>query len=577
MTRPTGANRVTRRYLAAIDRATGLATPWNPNDPARVLLHTPTPVSALAADAVHVYFASATTGEVLRADRATADVDQTWRVVVSRAGGTPGSVTTMAVTGGLVYLGGEFDAVSGTTFRADRRGARWRRWAPTARSAPGRRRSTAPNPARSIRSLLALGRTIYLGGDFTSVAAQFRPGFAAVDPGDGRAHAARDVRARRHAHLRPGHRRRPDLRGRRDVRGAARGRRQHPRHASHAVRPDRRRRAVERGLRGGPALRRARVRHRHGRADGAATRRGRRCSPTTRAWCTCPTTTAASSTTRRCPAIRPDPPTLAALATGNRVDVSWTRALDRRRALELHAVCGHGAGRDQPGLGGVPRHDELHDHRARRHLLPHRRGAQRRRRRARRRTKCAVQVGLLSRRRRRRGRCRSPPPAPRSTLTWGAAPTASAYVLEAGQSPGSANLGVVRAAEHDVARRLAAARRLLRARAGGQRLRHQSAVERGGHHARRQRGGARAAHRPHGGVSGNVVTLAWTPPTSGGTPAGYQVEAGTVPGGVIAAVDDRGTGTGRAWRTERHLLRARASFNAAGAGAATADVTVVVP
>ena len=48
MTRPTGTNRVTRRYLAAIDRATGLARPWNPNDSGRVLLHTASPVSAIA-------------------------------------------------------------------------------------------------------------------------------------------------------------------------------------------------------------------------------------------------------------------------------------------------------------------------------------------------------------------------------------------------------------------------------------------------------------------------------------------------------------------------------------------------
>ena len=43
-----------------------------------------------------------------------------------------------------------------------------------------------------------------------------------------RAHAARDVRARRHPHLRPGHRRRADLRGGRDVWGAAGRLDQHP-------------------------------------------------------------------------------------------------------------------------------------------------------------------------------------------------------------------------------------------------------------------------------------------------------------------------------------------------------------
>ncbi len=110
MTRPTGANRVTRRYLAAIDRASGVATAWNPNDSGRVLLHTASPVSALAIEGGYLYFASATTGEVLRADLVTADVDQDWRLVVSRTGGLSGSIVAMVVRAGVIYLGGDFDA-----------------------------------------------------------------------------------------------------------------------------------------------------------------------------------------------------------------------------------------------------------------------------------------------------------------------------------------------------------------------------------------------------------------------------------------------------------------------------------
>ncbi len=113
MSRPTGTNLVTRRYLAAVDRATGLATPWDPNDAARVLLHQPTPVSAIAADDRHVYFASATSGEVRRADVVSADVDQNWRLVVSRSGGLPGTVKALAISNGTLYLGGEFDSLSG--------------------------------------------------------------------------------------------------------------------------------------------------------------------------------------------------------------------------------------------------------------------------------------------------------------------------------------------------------------------------------------------------------------------------------------------------------------------------------
>ena len=96
MTRPTGTNRIVRRYLAAIDAATGAVTGWYPNDPTRLLYHTVSPVSALAADGTYLYFASATTGEVQRADLGTATVDQHLairRLAVQRtAGRGPGDV-----------------------------------------------------------------------------------------------------------------------------------------------------------------------------------------------------------------------------------------------------------------------------------------------------------------------------------------------------------------------------------------------------------------------------------------------------------------------------------------------------
>ena len=184
MTRPTGINRVTRRYLAAIDRATGLATAWNPNDSSRVLLHTVSAVSAVAVEGGHVYFASATTGEVLRADRITAEVDQNWRLVLRRTGGQPGSIVSMVVSGGALYLGGEFDTISGTSIAPTPRRALaaagvdgvLRSWAPAVDGGDG---------ATLIRALLPLGATIYLGGEFTSVNSQFRLGFGAVDANTG--------------------------------------------------------------------------------------------------------------------------------------------------------------------------------------------------------------------------------------------------------------------------------------------------------------------------------------------------------------------------------------------------------
>lgn len=178
--RPIGANRVTRRYLGSIDRTTGVPTAWDPNDPSTALLHTPSPVSALAVDATHVYFASATNGQVLRADRVTAAVDQGWQAVVTRSDGTPGAVTSMAVANGLVYIGGTFDAVSGTNFSATPRqwlaaiglDGRLATWAPSLDGNPG---------GTWFRALLAESGTIYLAGDFTAVNGLYLLGYAAVD------------------------------------------------------------------------------------------------------------------------------------------------------------------------------------------------------------------------------------------------------------------------------------------------------------------------------------------------------------------------------------------------------------
>jgi len=180
MTRPTGTNRFTRHYLAAVDASTGMATAWNPNDPARQLRHVVSPVSAMVTDGTYLYFASATTGELLRADLAAATVDQNWRFVVSRSDGQPGSIDMMIERNGTVYLGGEFELIAGVGVASAQRhkiaavgadGA-LRRWAPALDGPPG---------VRILQAMLPIDSTIYLAGWFSFVNGQFRPGFAAVD------------------------------------------------------------------------------------------------------------------------------------------------------------------------------------------------------------------------------------------------------------------------------------------------------------------------------------------------------------------------------------------------------------
>ena len=79
-------------------------------------------------------------------------------------------------------------------------------------------------------------------------------------------------------------------------------------------------------------------------------------------------------------------------------------------------------------------------------------------------------------------------------------------------------------------------------------------------------------------VVGHAVAIVWTPPTSGGTPSGYRLEAGYAPGAANAAVLNT-TAPGFAAAgvpAATYYVRVRA-FNAAGASPPTADIVVTVP
>lgn len=571
-TRPTSSNRVTRRYLAAIDRTTGIATAWNPNDPARVLLHQPTPVAALTVDATFAYFASATTGEVLRADLATGDVDQTWRVVVTRTDNSPGVVSSMVNADGFVYLGGDFDRISGTAIPTTTRRAlaaigvdgRLSPWAPAL---------DGPSGPTLVRSLLAQGRTIYLGGDFTSVNTQFRIGFAAVDGVSG-------VLSQ------------PEMfvLGETSIYGMA----------SDGVQI-----FVAGASFGAPLVGAVSV------PDSQLTQFGPTGGvvPTSAAFvagrlyagleydpdAAAPTASQArwgrvtaddqglvhildDGTLEYYPALPgnpPEPPVLVATSSDNTVFASWTPSPGGGAPTSYTLFAGSAPG--AANLAAIPIRGATsftataptglyyltvvarngYGASAPSNEVP-------------------VQLG-----------CVAPPPPPgplaflkagsNVALTWGSALSASSYALEAGLSPGAADLGTIPLG--NVTTFTAAAplgTYYVRVRAA-----NRCGVSGASNEVAIVLDGSTALPGTPTGftatVNARTVTMAWTPAATGGLPAGFQVEAGVTPGGVIAVLPTTATRlvVTNAPSGTFHL-RVRA-VNAAGPGAPTADVTITVP
>ena len=572
-TRPLSGARVTRRYLAAVDRATGAFKSWNPNDSGIVLKHTPSPVSALGVHGRHLYFASATTGQVLRADLVTAEVDENWRFAVTRAGGLPGSIVAMVVHGGVIYLGGDFTTIAGLSIPPTARRAVaavdvdgvLRSWAPFL---------DAPEGATLIRRLLPLGSTIYLGGDFTSVNGALRLGFGAVDGATGelvqpelftlggtRIHGlATDGVQIFVAGVSFG----APLVGSASIPGSVLA----PYGPTGGVVPTSAAFVAGRLYAG----------REYDPEAGAPTAR-------TTAW---NEVFADGSGLLHLPAAGgaeyyaavpgnpPGPPTLSSTVIGNTVRLSWTASptggtptsytifagsvpglynfggANVGNASSFTTAVGNGTyyvavvGRN--GFGPGPLSNEV-----------------------------TVQVGPPP--------CTVAPTAPGPltvttaattvSLQWGASPTAAAYLLDVGSGPGAANLGSFPLS--NVTSLVVAAPigtyyvRVRAASACGVSLpSNEVAIVVDGSVPLPQAPTGLAAT-----VVGNAVGITWAPPTSGGTPSGYRLEAGYAPGAADGAINTTATTFAAAGvPPATYYVRVRA-FNAAGLGPVTPDIVVV--
>ena len=160
-----------RNRVAALDETSGLATPWNP-DASDV-------VRALAVDGNTIYVggdfvtdprlpATATIGGQPRnhvaAIEAATGLATPWNPDV------PTWVRGLAVSGGSVYVGGDYIAAAYDIITAQR--TTW-----------------DPRPNAKVRALSASGGMLYVGGEFTSVGGQGRPRIAALDTDTGEATA----------------------------------------------------------------------------------------------------------------------------------------------------------------------------------------------------------------------------------------------------------------------------------------------------------------------------------------------------------------------------------------------------
>jgi hypothetical protein len=163
-------------------------------------------------------------------------------------------------------------------------------------------------------------------------------------------------------------------------------------------------------------------------------------------------------------------------------------------------------------------------------------------------------------------------------LTWTGSPTAENYTLEAGRAPGDASLANVRLGKVPVFSASAPPGvYYVRTRAhnacGTSPPSNEVVVTLGGQVAVPQ-----PPTNLRASVTGRNVRVLWTPPTTGGLPSGFLLEAGYGPGQtnagafptVLPVLDAVNV------RPAVYYVRVR-SYNRAGLGAPTADIVVTVP
>lgn len=160
-----------RRYIAALDAATGLVSNWNPNANSTV--------AVLAASSGTVYAGGYFTSIGGQARNRIAALNTETGLAGTWNPNSNGAVLALAVNAGMVYAGGMFTAVGGQT----------RNRIAALSAATGSPTAWNPNASGWVFAIAVAGGTVYAGGGFTSVGGQARNYIAALDASTGQATA----------------------------------------------------------------------------------------------------------------------------------------------------------------------------------------------------------------------------------------------------------------------------------------------------------------------------------------------------------------------------------------------------
>jgi hypothetical protein len=159
-----------RSYLAALDSAGGLATSWNPTTNGTV--H----VLQVLGGAVHAGGSFTILNAALRHNLAAVDGVSGAPTAWNPNPNSSGVPYTLLASGGVVYVGGgAITTIGGAT----------RNNLAAVDPLTGAATSWNPNVSSTVRSIAAVGGTVYFGGDFTTVGGQPRTRLAAVDAASG--------------------------------------------------------------------------------------------------------------------------------------------------------------------------------------------------------------------------------------------------------------------------------------------------------------------------------------------------------------------------------------------------------